>query len=303
MLAGAVFSICVTATHGDPVPGAQKWAAETGERGVSNFLWRAGVRAQAERDAITMTWDEDTLLDALIAGKGYNALQGPFDPLKLSRAGRDRVKAALISEDPLPRDLIKAACRFPATERAEFEDAAYASVPQAYPGREEYGKMVVKYQLLANTQVYHPSVDEADVLKVLLTAEPLPMASARLFKKALHDRAIILARSKLRADGKSFVTKGGVNPLVPLIQRVVDALNAPMCSGLEAALRELGSDVQDVDRTALSAAATEWQDRLIQGLDTVGSAHVYIGKLSVALGPEGFNRFVDEYNNGTGGGN
>jgi hypothetical protein len=30
--------------------------------------------------------------------------------------------------------------------------------------------------------------------------------------------------------------------------------------------------------------------------------NLMLGKLSVALGPEGYNRFVDAYNNGTGGG-
>jgi hypothetical protein len=85
------------------------------------------------------------------------------------------------------------------------------------------------------------------------------------------------------------------------VRPVVEALNAPECRGLEAALRALGCNVADRDRGDLRRVAGEWQQAIMR--DGAGVyVHMMLGKLSVALGPEGYNRFVDVYNNGTGGG-
>ena len=110
------------------------------------------------------------------------------------------------------------------------------------------------------------------------------------------------ARVTLRAEGKSFVVKDGVNPLVAKVQPVVDALNAPACEGLETALRALGLDVRDYDRGDLKKIGDSWRAQVMRG-DLSGSDAVrLLGKIAVVLGAEGYNRFVDEYNNGKAGG-
>ena len=74
-----------------------------------------------------------------------------------------------------------------------------------------------------------------------------------------------LARHELRAEGKSFVVKDGVNPLVAKLQPVVDAMNAPECKGLEAALRAIGGDVVDQDRTAARVLVTQCAEEVMAG--------------------------------------
>ena len=128
------------------------------------------------------------------------------------------------------------------------------------------------------------------------------LSHAENCKKAIKERAVTLARTKLRADGKSFVVKNGVNPLVVMVQSVVTALNAPECAGVEAALRDLGSTVQDIDRKVLRELVAAWQPRMMSGEMGPAEVNQVLGKIAVALGPDAYNRFVDAYNNGTSGG-
>jgi len=98
------------------------------------------------------------------------------------------------------------------------------------------------------------------------------------------------------------VVKNGVNPLVVMVQPVVAALNAPECAGVEAALRDLGSTVPDVDRKALRDLVAGWQPRMMSGEMGPAEVNQVLGKIAVGLGPDAYNRFVDAYNNGTAGG-
>ena len=107
---------------------------------------------------------------------------------------------------------------------------------------------------------------------------------------------------KLRAEGKSFVVKNGVNPLVAMVQPVVTALNTQECVGVEAALRGLGSAIPDMDRKAARDLVAGWQPKMMSGEMAPGDVSLVLGKIAVMLGPDGYNRFVDGYNNGTGGG-
>ena len=103
-------------------------------------------------------------------------------------------------------------------------------------------------------------------------------------------------------EAETFVPcPGGVNPLVAKVQPVVDALNAPACEGLESALRALAADVRDVDRVDLKKLGDTWRAQVMRG-DVLGNdAARLLGKIAVVLGADGYNRFVDEYNNGKAG--
>lgn len=116
------------------------------------------------------------------------------------------------------------------------------------------------------------------------------------------ERATVAAKKALRADGKSFVVKDGVNPLTAKIQPVVDALNAPAADGLEAALAACGIQIanQDQARAALAAKVPAWRDAILNGEVAPNAQTPYLNALKVGLGIKDYNLMIDAYNNGTG---
>ena len=102
-------------------------------------------------------------------------------------------------------------------------------------------------EVLAGAVFADPALDVADLVE-LLAPEPLELRECERAKQAVKDRAVKMARVKLRREGKSFVVRDGVNPMVECVAPVVAGLNAPACAGLEAALRGLGADVMDGGR-------------------------------------------------------
>ena len=104
---------------------------------------------------------------------------------------------------------------------------------------------------------------------------------------------------KLRAEGKSFVMKDGVNPLTAKVAPVVAALNAPACQGIEEALKALdGVSPQAMEREPLQKVAAVWEQQIMQGDISTPAAARLLGRIAVARGVEGYNRFVTEYNDG-----
>jgi len=183
---------------------------------------------------------------------------------------------------------------------------AYRAVVEAagavrYAKQSEYGRLVLKYTVLRGISVFGPDTSEEDLLRCLLAPEGLVLSNAENCKKAIKERAVALARIKLRAEGKSFVVKDGVNPLVVMVQPVVAALNAQECTGLETALRELGSTARDIDRKPMHDLVVSWQPKMMSGEMGPSEVNLVLGKIAVALGPDAYNRFVDAYNNGTAG--
>ena len=174
-------------------------------------------------------------------------------------------------------------------------------VERHYARTPVYGLHYLEYRMMRDQDPFGPGVDPADLVRVLMAPEPMAMQLARTARTALNRAALPLARTALRNAGESFVVRDGVNPLIELVRPVVEALNAPGCAGLEAAFRALGVDVPDVERDALEALAAQWRDELMSGELAGGGASAILGKLSVALGVDGFNAFVEVYNEGTGG--
>jgi hypothetical protein len=124
----------------------------------------------------------------------------------------------------------------------------------------------------------------------------------RTGKDGIKWNAVRLARHQLRDEGLSFVAVDDINPLEERVRPVIDSLNADGAENLEAALRALGADVPDQDRWELFRHANAWRERILLGDMNQRDAQSVLGKLSVALGVEGFNDFVEVYNHGVLGG-
>lgn len=116
-------------------------------------------------------------------------------------------------------------------------------------------------------------------------------------KGRIKNAATPLLKRSLRDKGKSFVSKGGLNPIEQEMKPVVDALNAPKLQGLEAALRGIGFDIADIPRSpAVWDAVAAEKDAVFYGDKP---AHPGAdGGIILLLGPEGYNAWVKEFNEG-----
>ena len=104
-------------------------------------------------------------------------------------------------------------------------------------------------------------------------------------------------RRHLRSQGKSFITKDGVNPQQQLMDEVSACLNAPKFVGLQAKLAEIGLDIpvgSFDDVTPSAAALAALQDKIYYG-DVPFDDHLK-GMLLFCLGTDGYNAFVKRYN-------
>lgn len=116
-------------------------------------------------------------------------------------------------------------------------------------------------------------------------------------KNQIKTMAVPYLKRSLRAKGKSFVTKDGVNPVEVGMKAVVDALNTPKLQGLEAALRGIGVDITDIPRAPkIWDAINAEKDAIFYGDKP---AHPeYDGGIMLLLGPDGYNTWVKEFNGG-----
>ncbi len=281
--------------------GTARWAEQMGIQGISNRVYRWGIADADDVAAIIETWDEETVVDLALTWKAYRmlALIGRLD--SFSSDSVERIARVLRAEEEPPAEVVDVIRRLPPEARREFETMLYGLVDARFPTRPVFGRHYVKYYVLRNEALFPGAAEPVDLVRVLLAPEPMRMNDAVANKRAIKEAAVSLARAKLRADGLSFVVRDGINPLAEAIRPVVEALNAPACAGLEAALRALGGDVPDMDRGAFEKLTGAWQAALMAGEITGSAINAVIGKVSVALGVDGFNAFVDRYNHGTGG--
>jgi hypothetical protein len=116
-----------------------------------------------------------------------------------------------------------------------------------------------------------------------------------------------LAKRSLRSKGKSFVSttstnEAGVvtviNPIEQEMKPIVDALNAPKLAGLEAALTGIGVDASGIVRDeAVWEPIIADKDAIFYGDK---KAHPeQDGGIILLLGPEGYNLWVKQYNEGS----
>ena len=114
-------------------------------------------------------------------------------------------------------------------------------------------------------------------------------------KSFIQQTAVKSIKRKLREQGKSFVTKDGVNPCEEYLTRLNVALDAPHFAGLNAWLEELGFEAR-IDETKLPTPATvqELKDKVFYGEVDANNKNMKI--LYVGLGVDEYNKFVKEYN-------
>ena len=273
---------------------ARAWAEHPGAT-AQERLSLVGITNAADQQAVMSAWDEDTVVDVALKNRAYGVFSSAVAG-KFSEENKAKLKAALLAEKtPSPQLCSVVLNCFPVAERAAFEAGMETVLAQSDPLRPARQGMILNYNILQGLPTSQAS--DKDLTAYLLAAEPLDLNEVQVVKQMVKDHAIRLARVALRADGKSFVTKDGVNPLAAKVQPVVDALNAPGCEGLEAALRALGADAPDCDRAELKGMCDAAGTRIMQG----DGGMEWLGKVSIVLGVDGFNRFVDEYNNGKAG--
>ena len=301
-----IIHVVVAALVGVSVAGAAPLNAvrvaveQGGTNRVARMLAGYGITNVADVAAIMAGWDEDVCIDAAIRNRAFNLMAYTLSLGKLTPANMERIKVAVLAEKEPPPCAPDIAMKFPVAQRSAFKAAVAPVCATRFATQPELGRLWMKYTFLQGIPITSSEVSLEDVVSYLLAPDPLGLTEAESWKQTIKGRVVELARTTLRAEGKSFVVKDGVNPLVAKVQPVVDALNAPACEGLEEALRGLGGNVRDMDRGELKKVVETWRAQVMRG-DLGNDAARFLGKISIVLGADRYNRFVDEYNNGKAG--
>ena len=115
------------------------------------------------------------------------------------------------------------------------------------------------------------------------------------YKTYIQHAASKAIKRALRKQGKSFVTKDGVNPCEVYMTRLTAALNAPRFAGLNEWLSELGFEERmDLSGLPSEAEIAKLKEDILYG--EVDMRYSNKSLLYVCLGVDGYNAFVKEYN-------
>jgi hypothetical protein len=124
--------------------------------------------------------------------------------------------------------------------------------------------------------------------------EACSLPSFAVAKPKIQKLALAAIKVHLRSQGKSFVTKNGVNPCESYMTGLTEALNAPRFAGLDAWFKSVGLSGVDLSRLPSEEDVSKLKDDIFYGRkDMDGRAKAI---LEVCLGVEGYNKFVKEYN-------
>lgn len=125
-------------------------------------------------------------------------------------------------------------------------------------------------------------------------AEDYYISPEKAMEAIVNDVQLIIKR-KLRLDGKTFITKEGVNPVQNAIDDLCDGFNTPMRSGLKEWTAKWIPDYEWIDSPELSEIKIkEFTDKIFYGetpLDNRNQPY-----LRYILGLDGYNDFVKRYN-------
>ena len=137
-------------------------------------------------------------------------------------------------------------------------------------------------------------------IKVLYTATNLPRWGVSTHeigyvKKSIQRKAEAIIKRGLRKRGRSFVTKDGVNPCEEQMQSLTTALNAPNFDGLNQWLEYMGIAARlDTSHFLPESEVSALKDAVMYGDKAMDGRTMSM--LLVALGVDGYNAFVKEYN-------
>ena len=116
-----------------------------------------------------------------------------------------------------------------------------------------------------------------------------------LCKKGIQIVAAKEIKRALRKQGKSFVTKDGINPCEEYMEKLNKSLNSPRFNGLNEWLSELGWNVRvDTSRLPSEEKISALKDAIFYGDKRATILDKTI--LSICLGVDGYNEFVKKYN-------
>lgn len=294
------FLVATLVVNSETLEHSRRRAETMGAEKAKAELIGLGVRGEGKAEAILESWDEQLVVDTALEEDAISFLAGLQERDGLRAENARRVLAHEQAKPEQSAMTWRFAIAVPPEQRQEFNEMLEKLVPGIFQGRPVAGEMALKYRVRLGQKVETSETETADLVSMLLAPEPMYLFLTERLKEALKNQAVRMARVQLRAQGRTFVVRNGINPLMEAVRPVVDALNAPMCEGLEAALRGLGAEVADRDRDELQALTAQWRDEVLAGdLQAMKMTEV-LGRLSVGLGVKGFNTFVEEYNHGSG---
>lgn len=113
--------------------------------------------------------------------------------------------------------------------------------------------------------------------------------------KKFQEVSVKYVKKYLRRQGKSFVTKDGVNPCEDLMKELNTALNAPYFNGLNEWNAKVGINASvDISKLPTSAEVQALKNAILNADKNMTNTDKMI--LKICLGVDGYNAFVKEYN-------
>ena len=263
---------------------------------IAGALARYGLTDAEQQRVVASGYDENVILE--LAFVDFATRASLVVEQRMSAGIRALLKKMVLASDPANKlfDCHRFYVMFPVEERADLRTWTATNIAMFYPGQPAAASIELE-DILTMDDANNGGASLDMLVGALLAPEMASIQQANQFKYRISQVAIALARQALRAQGKTFVlTKDGGNPLEAVVKPVLTALNAPMCDGLEKALRDLGATVTDKDRDALPKTTGDWQLLIMTGDDS--SLNWHLGKIQIVLGAEGYNRWIKEYNEG-----
>lgn len=120
----------------------------------------------------------------------------------------------------------------------------------------------------------------------------------KTWQKKVINAYLIEVKRYLHKNGKSFLTKNGVNPLQPYMDNLVAALNAPMLNGINDCFKAIDRTDCNLDLSKLPSK--DEVNKMVNEISIFTSpfptdARLKL-KLLIGLGSEEYNNFVRQYN-------
>ena len=123
--------------------------------------------------------------------------------------------------------------------------------------------------------------------------------SVRDVRREVLEASVVPARRYIRASGASFVGKDGAKRVKDILDALAAELNAPCFGKADDILARLGFEVEwefIQSRLLTDDEIAEIRTKLLDG--EIAFSGSLQNKLCIALGVEGYNAFVKEYNGG-----